>query len=98
MVQKLSSNEIDARLNEMDGWHLNGKQRLQREFIFEDFSQAFAFMIRVALLAEKQDHHPNWYNVYNRVRIELFSHDIDGISPRDFKLAEAIDRLGVFCK
>ena len=98
MQQKLSQSEIEERLEGMEGWILNGKQRLQREFIFEDFSQAFAFMIRVALLAEKQDHHPNWYNVYNRVRIELYSHDIDGISKRDFKLAQAIDRLGDFGK
>jgi len=96
MSQILTPEEIQERLNEMPEWRLNDKQRLQREFIFEDFSQAFAFMIRVALLAEKQDHHPNWYNVYNRVRIELYSHDLEGITMRDFRLAAAIDRLVSF--
>lgn len=67
--------------------------KLSREFVFKDFSEAFAFMTRVAILAEKMDHHPEWFNVYNRVVIDLRTHDCDGISDRDFELAGAIDKL-----
>jgi 4a-hydroxytetrahydrobiopterin dehydratase len=64
-----------------------------REFRFRDFSEAFGFMSRVALLAEKQDHHPEWFNVWNRVEITLSTHDAGGLSRRDIKLAQAIDGL-----
>ena len=68
--------------------------QLKQTFEFKDFSEAFAFMSRVALLAEKMDHHPNWSNVYNKVTIELCSHDADNtVTDRDRKLAEAIDRI-----
>jgi 4a-hydroxytetrahydrobiopterin dehydratase len=66
---------------------------IRRAFIFADFSQAFAFMARVALLAEKADHHPDWSNSYNRVEISLTSHDVGGLTQRDLKLARAIDAL-----
>ena len=75
-----------------DGWQLvDGK--LQRTFVFTDFVAAFGFMTRVALLAEKMDHHPEWFNVYNRVRVELTTHDVGGISTRDFELAAAMDAV-----
>jgi 4a-hydroxytetrahydrobiopterin dehydratase len=66
---------------------------IYRSFKFADFSEAFAFMTRVALLAEKLDHHPEWSNVYNRVEITLTTHDADGLSRRDVEMASAIDRL-----
>lgn len=66
--------------------------RLRREWRFPDFSRAFAFMTRVALLAEKADHHPDWSNGYGRVTIELVTHDAGGLTALDFDLAEAIDR------
>ena len=67
---------------------------LRRSFRFADFSAAWAFMSRVALLAERHDHHPEWSNVYNRVEIALTTHDAGGLSQRDIKLAQAIDLLG----
>ena len=67
--------------------------RLHREFEFAGFVEAFGFMSRVALLAEKMDHHPNWSNVYNRVVIDLSTHDVGGLSARDFELAGRIDQL-----
>jgi 4a-hydroxytetrahydrobiopterin dehydratase len=66
---------------------------IERTFRFKDFSQAWAFMSRVALLAEKQDHHPEWLNVYNRVAITLTTHDAGGLSKRDVTMARAIDKL-----
>ena len=89
---KLTDKEVATRLGEINGWKLESGQ-LHKEFNFEDFSEAFGFMSRVALLAEQQNHHPEWTNVYNRVAILLSSHDVDGISGRDFKLASAIDAL-----
>ena len=71
-----------------------GRDALTRSFRFADFSQAWGFMARVALLAEQQDHHPEWFNVYNRVDITLSTHDAGGLSQRDIALAQAIDRLG----
>jgi 4a-hydroxytetrahydrobiopterin dehydratase len=67
--------------------------KLTREWTFKDFSEAFAFMTRVALLAEKSDHHPEWSNVYNKLTIQLWSHDKQAITDRDHKLAKAIDAL-----
>jgi 4a-hydroxytetrahydrobiopterin dehydratase len=66
---------------------------IERRFKFRNFSEAFAFMARVALIAEKQDHHPEWSNVYNSVNITLTTHDAGGLSERDVKMAKAIDRL-----
>lgn len=71
-----------------------GAEILTRTFMFKDFSEAFAFMTRVALLAEKQDHHPEWTNVWNKVEIRLSTHDAgDIVTDKDKKLAEAIDKL-----
>jgi 4a-hydroxytetrahydrobiopterin dehydratase len=81
-----------TRLEQLEGWTLE-TGRIRRRFEFEDFVQAFGFMTAVALSAERMNHHPDWSNVYNRVEISLSSHDVDGLSERDFKLAQRIDAL-----
>ena len=91
-AKKLSPTEIEQRLIGLVDWKIV-QHKLYRKFIFEDFSQAFGFMSRVALLAETMDHHPEWSNVYNRVEIYLTTHDADGISERDFTLASRINEL-----
>jgi 4a-hydroxytetrahydrobiopterin dehydratase len=89
---KLTDSEIQARLAEIPGWRVvNGK--LHREMQFADFVTAFGFMTQVALLAEKRDHHPEWFNVYNKVVIDLTTHDAGGISAKDFELAKAMEAL-----
>ena len=91
-VEKLGAHERAELAGELPGWTLEG-EHLKRTFRFGDFSQAFAFMTRVALLAEVQDHHPEWFNVWNRVEIALTTHDAGGLSARDLRLALAIDAL-----
>lgn len=92
MVEKLSQSARATLAAELPGWTLDG-EHLRRSFRFRDFSEAFAFMTRVALLAEKHDHHPEWSNVWNRVEIGLSTHDAGGLSARDVALAKAIDAL-----
>ena len=92
MVEKLGQTAREKLGAELDGWTLDG-EHLKRIFRFADFVEAFGFMARVALLAEKQDHHPEWFNVWNRVDIALTTHDAGGLSARDVKLAKAIDAL-----
>ena len=91
-VEKLDDAARAALAGELPDWTVDG-EHLKRTFRFADFSQAFGFMTRVALLAEQQDHHPEWFNVYNRVEIALTTHDADGLSARDLRLAKAIDVL-----
>ncbi len=89
---KLTDEEVRQALARAPNWALrDGK--LHRDFKFADFSQAFAFMTRVALAAEKANHHPDWSNSWNMVSIDLSSHDVKGLSRRDFDLAAAIDTL-----
>ena len=89
---RLSDTEIEDRLSGLSDWALrDGK--LRREFVFADFVGAFGFMSQLALIAEKMDHHPEWSNVYNRVVIELQTHDADGLTVLDFELAHAADSL-----
>jgi 4a-hydroxytetrahydrobiopterin dehydratase len=90
MIAKLTEAEIAAALPSVPGWTRNG-DGIERQYRFADFTQAFGFMARVALLAEKADHHPEWSNVYNKVDIRLTTHDAGGLSARDFALARAID-------
>lgn len=90
MIAKLTETEIAAALPGVPGWTRNG-DGIERQYKFADFTQAFGFMARVALLAEKADHHPEWSNVYNKVAIRLTTHDAGGISARDVALARAID-------
>jgi len=89
---QMTSAEVNTRLGTLKDWQLKNGQ-LHKEFQFDDFVQAFGFISRAALLAEKHNHHPEWTNVYNQVTISLSSHDVSGISGRDFKLAAAIDGL-----
>jgi 4a-hydroxytetrahydrobiopterin dehydratase len=84
-------NQIDDRLKKLPDWKLeNGK--LHRELKFKDFVSAFSFMTAVAIQAEKMNHHPEWFNVYSTVKIDLSTHDVGGISERDFELAGIVDR------
>lgn len=90
--RKLAAEEITAALKRLAGWNLvNGKMR--KEFKFKDFKQAFGFMASVALIAESLDHHPDWANVYNKVIIELVTHDLGGVSTMDVMFAEAVEKL-----
>ena len=90
----LSESERTAALKRLAGWRANADgAAIEREFKFKDFSEAFGFMTRVALLAQAADHHPEWSNVWNRVDITLTTHDAGGLSHRDVAMAEAIDDL-----
>jgi 4a-hydroxytetrahydrobiopterin dehydratase len=91
-IAKLRDDEIAARLAERTAWTLS-EGKLFREFRFKDFVGAFGFMSRAALVAERMDHHPEWSNVYNRVRVHLTTHDCQGLSERDFALAQRMDEL-----
>lgn len=94
MVDRLDDAARARALADLPEWRLvDGPEGISRRFLFGDFSEAFAFMARVALLAEKADHHPEWSNVYNRVDILLTTHDADGLSQRDIDMARAIDAL-----
>lgn len=93
-VPQLTDEERETWLAALPAWMLTrGGAAIERKFAFADFSEAFAFMARVALLAEKRDHHPEWSNVYNRVEIALTTHDAGGLSLRDVKMAKKIDAL-----
>ena len=93
-VEKLSDAERKSWLDSLDGWTMaSNRDAIERSFKFADFSEAWGFMNRVALLAEKHDHHPEWSNVYNSVEIALTTHDADGLSIRDVEMAKAINAL-----
>lgn len=94
MVEQLNESERAAALDRLGEWDYDeARDALTRSFLFADFSEAFAFMARVALLAEKMDHHPEWSNVWNRVDMLLTTHDAGGLSRRDVAMAEEVDRL-----
>lgn len=94
MIKPLDSDQRATLAHKLPDWRLDaGRDALVRSFKFRNFVEAFGFMTRVALLAEKMDHHPEWSNVYNRVEILLTTHDCNGLSARDLALAEAIDKL-----
>lgn len=90
--QKLTASEINERLAEVTGWSLQN-DKLHRKFQFADFVAAFGFISQLAVIAEKMNHHPALFNVYNQVTIDLDTHDVGGISALDFKLAAAINQL-----
>jgi 4a-hydroxytetrahydrobiopterin dehydratase len=94
MITKLSDADRIHHLQLLDSWHsVDDRDAIKKSFRFKDFSQAWAFMSRVALLAEKIDHHPEWFNVYNRVDVLLSTHDADGLSLRDINMAQAMDNF-----
>ncbi len=94
MVERLTPEARARLLEELFGWEpVEGRDAIQKSFKFKNFNQAWGFMTRVALAAEVQDHHPEWSNVYNRVEILLTTHDCDGLSERDAKLARTIERF-----
>jgi len=94
MIHKLSSEERTAELARLHGWQpATDRDAIQRQFEFADFNEAFGFMARVALAAEKLDHHPEWSNVYKTVEITLSTHDAGGVTERDVALAEAMDKF-----
>ncbi len=92
MVKKLSADEIQAGLDELEGWSLDD-EKLYREFRFENFITAFGFMSSAAIEAEKMNHHPEWFNVYSKVRVHLITHDAGGITELDFQLAKKMNAL-----
>ena len=94
MAARLASQEIRQELAKLDGWELTASETaIRRQFRFRVFSEAFGFMSRVALAAEKLDHHPDWSNVYNRVEVVLTTHDAGGLTELDFRLAAVMDGL-----
>lgn len=94
MIAKLTQTERSSALAALTSWQeVAGKDAIHRAFRFKDFIEAWGFMNKVALLAQAQDHHPEWSNVYNRVDITLTTHDCKGLSSRDVRLAQDIDKL-----
>jgi 4a-hydroxytetrahydrobiopterin dehydratase len=94
MAEKLTGAARKTALAKLQGWiEVDGRDAIRRNFTFTDFNEAFGFMARAALIAEKLDHHPEWFNVYNRVEVTLATHDAGGVTERDLKLAQAMDRL-----
>ena len=91
-MKKLDPAMRAAALNGLSEWRdVPGRDAIMRKFAFKDFNAAFAFMTRAALLAEKMDHHPEWFNVYNKVDVTLSTHDAGGVTDRDIAMATAMD-------
>lgn len=94
MIEPLDEDAREAALGRLPEWdHDESRDAISRSFVFADFAEAFAFMTRVALIAEKRDHHPEWTNVWNRVEILLTTHDAGGLSTRDIEMAALIDEI-----
>jgi 4a-hydroxytetrahydrobiopterin dehydratase len=94
MAQKLSGEARKAALGRLKGWsESSGRDAISKKFVFADFNAAFGFMTRAALVAEKMDHHPEWFNVYKTVEVTLSTHDAGGLTERDIDLAAAMDKL-----
>jgi len=94
MITKLSAEERITAFDRLSGWTmLQDRDAIKKRFSFQDFNEAFGWMTRVALVAEKMDHHPEWFNVYRHVDVVLTTHDADGLSARDIALAETMDAL-----
>src|SRR6266478_4892856 len=92
--EKLSGDARKAALVKLSGWsEVAGRDAITRKFVFKDFNQAFGFMTRAALIAEKMDHHPEWFNVYKNVEVTLSTHDAAGVTELDIKLATEMDKL-----
>ncbi|HEX3761052.1 MAG TPA: 4a-hydroxytetrahydrobiopterin dehydratase [Kofleriaceae bacterium] len=89
---KLEADEVARRLAQLPGWAVEGG-KLHREYRFTNFVEAFGVMTSIALVAERMDHHPEWFNVWNTVRVDLTTHDAGGITAKDFELAAAMERI-----
>jgi 4a-hydroxytetrahydrobiopterin dehydratase len=90
--QKLTQEQLTSALGQLPGWSVQN-EKLHREYKFADFVYAFGFMTTAALEIEKMNHHPEWFNVYNRVRVDLTTHDSGGITQKDIDLAQVLDRI-----
>ena len=94
MVERLSAEARQAALENLPGWtEVTGREALARTFVFKDFNEAFGFICRAALVAEKHDHHPEWRNVYKTVEVVLATHDANGVTERDVRLAKAMNAI-----
>jgi 4a-hydroxytetrahydrobiopterin dehydratase len=94
MAAKLGADARKAALGRLTGWSdVNGRDAITKKFEFKDFNEAFGFMTRAALVAEKMNHHPEWFNVYSKVEVTLSTHDAGGITELDIKLAEAMEKI-----
>ena len=94
MAEKLSGEARNAALAKLSGWtEVSGRDAIAKKFTFKDFNEAFGFMSRAALVAEKMDHHPEWFNVYKTVEVTLSTHDAGGVTDLDVKLAETMNKL-----
>ena len=91
-MMKLSESSIEEKLKNLPGWSIK-KDKLHKEFQFNDFNQAFGFMTRAAMEIEKMNHHPEWFNVYNRITVDLTTHDAGGITNNDVNLARILNSL-----
>jgi len=91
-MMKLSESNIEEELKKLSGWSLKN-DKLHKEFQFDNFNQAFGFMTRAAMEIEKMNHHPEWFNVYNRITVELTTHDAGGITDNDVNLARILNSL-----
>jgi 4a-hydroxytetrahydrobiopterin dehydratase len=94
MAQKLTGDARKSALAKLSGWsEVKDRDAITRKFVFKDFNEAFGFMTRAALVAEKMDHHPEWFNVYKTVDVTLSTHDAGGLTELDVKLAETMNKL-----
>jgi len=91
-MKKYSDIEIQTAIKTLNNWILN-EDKIEKQFQFKDFSEALTFIVRIGVLAEKQNHHPELYNVYNKVKVALTTHDVSGLSNKDFLLASSIDAI-----
>lgn len=91
---KLNSDAVETHMKALDGWNMvEGREAIHKTFMFKNFVQAFGFMTQSAIIAEKLDHHPEWFNVYKTVEVTLATHDVNGLTELDFKLAKAMDKI-----
>lgn len=94
MVERLTPDARKQAMGKLKGWsNVTGRDAIARTFIFKDFNEAFGFMTRAALVAEKSDHHPEWRNVYKTVEVVLATHDANGVTAKDIALAEAMNKI-----
>ena len=97
MAKKISVKQRNESLKKLDGWKkTRGKDSVEKDFIFKDFQSAFSWMTKIAFVAEKMDHHPEWFNVYNKVHVTLTTHDAGGITQLDIDLANTMNKTSKY--